>query len=580
MNSMLAGNVSWSPYAGRLPWRSVASIVFGMIAVLGGTRPGSCEGLAMRPVAKHAAGLFAQSAAEIPAYCPDARRVFVVNAETGRVDVLTLDGSGGLTSAGFIDAAKEAADSMKAVNSVSVSKGTLAVAIEAEPNTDPGVVAFYDTATLKLKGTAPAGALPDMVAFSPDGEWALVANEGEPSEDYSVDPEGTVTIIDLHNGFERPPTKTVTFRDWNAEGPRACELPDLMARGLRHFGRVTLSRSPVNTRPATFAEDVEPEWIEIDSEGRLAYVCLQEANAIAEIDINAAVVKRIIPLGFKDHGDPGNELDVSDKDGGANIRAWPGLYGAYQPDTIRLFVKDGRRYIVTANEGDSRVRPLSDDAIDGVKEGGIFNDEAALKDWDVKGTPFEEPASGKHLGRLKLIRDLVDRHRDKEGRPTKLFSFGGRSFSIFDVESGDLVFDSGGDFERITAARNPEHFNVSNDSLEFEKRSRSKGPEPEGLVLGEIDGKTFAFIGLERTGGIMVYDITEPSQSRHVGYFTNRRFDQPMKAADGSPNPEAGDTGPEGLIFVSRERSPTGKPLVIVGNETSGSTTVWEVVGR
>ena len=538
------------------------------------------DDITLRPLGRHAAGLFAQSAAEIPAYCPDARRVFVVNAQTGRVDVLALDNSGGLTSAGFIDAAKEAAGSMRTVNSVSVSKGTLAVAVEAEPNTDPGVVAFYDTATLKLKGTAPAGALPDMVAFSPDGKQALVANEGEPSEDYTVDPEGTVTIIDLHNGFERPPTKTVTFRDWNADGPRAGELSDLMARGLRHFGRVTLSRSPLNTRPATFAEDVEPEWIEIDSEGRLAYVCLQEANAIAEIDIAAAAVRRIIPLGFKDHGEPGNELDVSDKDGGVNIRAWPGLYGAYQPDTIRLFVKDGRRYIVTANEGDSRVRPLSDNAIEGAVEGGIFNDEAALKEWNVSGTPFEDLGSNKNLGRLKLIRDLVDRHRDKEGRPTKLFSFGGRSFSIFDVESGDLVFDSGSDFERITAARNPEHFNVSNDSLEFEKRSRSKGPEPEGLVLGEIDGKTFAFIGLERTGGIMVYDITEPSQSRHVGYFTNRQFDQPMKAADGSPNPEAGDTGPEGLIFVSRERSPTGKPLVIVGNETSGTTTVWEVVGR
>lgn len=538
------------------------------------------DDIVVRPLGTHRAGLFAQSAAEIPAYCPTAQRVFVVNAQTGRVDVLALDEAGGLSAVGVIDAAKEVGPAMKAVNSVSVYGGTLAVAIEATQATNPGIVAFYDTATLKRKGTAPVGALPDMVTFSPDGRWVLVANEGEPSEDYTVDPEGTVTIVDLQNGFERPLTKTVTFCDWNTDGPRGHELPTLMAQGLRHFGKVTLSRQPLETRPATFAEDVEPEWIEIDSEGSLAYVCLQEANAIAEIDIAAAAVNRIIPLGFKDHGEPRNALDVSDKDGGVNIRAWPGLYGAYQPDTIRLFVKGGRRYIVTANEGDSRVRPLSDDAIDGVKEGGIFNDEAALNDWDVKGTPFEELASGKHLGRLKLIRDLVDRHLDEEGHPTKIFSFGGRSFSIFDVESGDLVFDSGSDFERITAARTPEHFNVSNDSLEFEKRSRSKGPEPEGLVVGEVDGRTFAFIGLERSGGIMVYDVTEPSQSRYVGYFTNRRFDVPMTAVDGSPNPEAGDTGPEGLIFISRERSPTGRPLVIVGNETSGTTTVWEVAGR
>lgn len=559
------------------PLSSQMAGVVAAVAVLGFAAPVPADEI-LRPLGRHEAGLFAQSAAEIPAFCPDTRRVFVVNSQAGRVDVLALDASGGLVSTGFIDATIQAAGPMKAVNSVSVSKGTLAVAIEAEPNTDPGIVAFYDAATLQLKGTAPAGALPDMVAFSPDGKWALVANEGEPNEDSTVDPEGTVTIIDLQNGFERPSTRTVTFRDWNAEGPRASELPDLMARGLRHFGRVTLSRLPLNTRPATFAEDVEPEWIEIDSEGRLAYVCLQEANAIAEIDIAAATVKRIIPLGFKDHGAAGNELDVSDKDDGVNIRAWPGLYGVYQPDTIRLFVKDGGRYIVTANEGDSRVRPLSDHAIDGVVEGGVFSDEASLKEWNVNGTPFEDLTSNKNLGRLKLIRDLVDRHCDHEGRPTKLFSFGGRSFSIFEVESGERVFDSGSDFERITADHDPKHFNVSNDSLEFEKRSRTKGPEPEGLVLGEIDGKTFAFIGLERFGGIMVYDITEPSQSRHVGYFTNRRFDVPMTLTDGSPNPEAGDTGPEGLIFVSREHSPTGKPLVIVGNETSGTTTVWEVV--
>lgn len=562
--------------------RAAASFCVGTIAglLVTGAATAADAVLALEPLSTHATGIFARSAAEVPAYCDASRRVFVVNAESGRVDVLSLSDEGRLARIGSISAAREVPGGMQAVNSISVRRGLLAVAVEADPSTDAGAVAFYDTATLRFLGSLPAGSQPDMVTFSPDGRWVLVANEGESNQDATIDPEGTITIIDLAKGVEHAGSRTVGFRDWDPGGPRAGELPGLLERGLRHFGRVRVPGDPSGSRPATFAEDVEPEWIEIDPESRTAYVSLQEANAIAVIDIAAAAVERIMPLGFKDHGVEGNELDTSDKDGGASLRRWPGLYGVFQPDTIRLVVVGGRRSLVTANEGDSRVRPYADGIVDGVKEGAFFSDEASPGDWPLEGSAFGSAGAAGDLGRLKVVRDLVERHLDGEGRPTRLFAFGGRSFSIFDAATGDLVFDSGGDFERIVAERHPDAFNVSNDATRADARSRSKGPEPEGLAIGTVEGRTFAFVGLERVGGVMVYDITDPMRPRHVGFHLNRRCDVPLQLDDGSTNPAAGDSGPEGLIFISAERSPTGRPLLVVGNETSGTTTVWEISSR
>lgn len=533
--------------------------------------------ITLREAATHHTGIFGRSAAEIPAFCPETRRLFVVNAEAGRVDVLAIDAAGRLRAEGVLDAARDVPGSFRDVNSVSVSRGRLAVAIAGVPPTAPGVVALYDTRTLRLEGSVPAGSLPDMVTFSPDGRWLLVANEGEPNDDCTVDPEGTITIVDLRDGPAAAGVRTVTFRDWNPDGPRAGELPALEDRGLRHFGRVMLPGTAAGSRPATFAEDVEPEWIEIDPESRLAYVCLQEANAVAEVDIAAATVTRIIPLGFKDHGVAGHGFDASDRDGGVVIRPWPGVFGVPQPDTIRLVVHDGRRYLVTANEGDSRVRPVADGVIPGVAAGAIFSDEATLDRWDTTGTPFAAFTAERHLGRLTLVRDLVERHLDEAGRPTRLFAFGGRSISIVDLADGRVVFDSGDEIEQLTAAAQPGHFNASSDSTTADRRSRAKGPEPEGLAIGAVAGKTYAFVGLERSGGIVIYDVTTPATPRCVGHAGNRRFDVPMTRPDGTPNPAAGDSGPEGLIFIAAGQSPTGRPLVVVANETSGTTTVWEV---
>ncbi len=550
-----------------------------LVVLVGGFIPFDVSAeITLRPLGTFHTGLYDKSAAEIPTYCQETKRVFVVNAESGRVDVLKLGDDGSVTKVGSIDAAGDLGNGMAAVNSVSVFDETLAVAVEADVITENGRVAFYDTDALQLKGSVEAGALPDMVTFTPDGQWVLVANEGEPNEDYTIDPEGTVMIVDVRYGFDQPNTRTVTFRDWNSDGKHAKQIPELKKRGLRIFGQVSQSGDLKKKTPATFAQDAEPEWIAVDHESHFAYVCLQEVNAVAEIDIAKATVSRILPLGYKNFGESGNGIDASDKDDRIDIRSRAGLSGILQPDTVRIYQQNGKRLLVTANEGDSRVRPTSDDAVSGVEEGAVFEDEAGLEEWPTAGTQFETQTADTELGRLKLVRDLVDDHLDEKGRPTRLFAFGSRSFSILDLTTGNIVFDSGDDFEQITAERYPEFFNVSNDSLKKEKRSRSKGPEPEGLVLGTVGQKTYAFIGLERIGGIMVYDITQPESSKHVGYFNNRRFDVPATLDDGTANPEAGDSGIEGLIFVPAEKSPTSTNLVIVGNETSGTTTVWEVL--
>ena len=196
----------------------------------------------------------------------------------------------------------------------------------------PGPVAAEITTTV--------GALPDMVAFTPDGKTVLVANEGEPNDAYTIDPEGSVSVIDIHN-INAPLARTASFVGYNGKED------DLRAAGIRIFGP-----------NASAAQDFEPEYITTDASGRTAYVTLQENNAIAIVDVASVSVQQVVPLGYKDHSVV--PLDVSDRDGpgngpAINIRTWPvPLFGMYQPDGIASYTVGGRTYLVTANEGDSR----------------------------------------------------------------------------------------------------------------------------------------------------------------------------------------------------------------------------------
>ncbi len=510
---------------------------------------------------RYESGFFDAGGAEVPTYDPLTRRAFVVNAGDRSIDVLDIRNPRAPRRVKSLDIAADLAPrAVGGANSVDVRFGLLAVAVEADPKQDDGWVAFYSTLTLRLVGVAPAGALPDMVTFSEDGRYVLTANEGEPNSYGQVDsrdPEGSVTIIDLlrlgRPGFVRH----VGFSDFNVGGPRAHELP----AEVRIYGP-----------GATVAQDFEPEYIAVD--GRKAYVTLQENNALAVIDIRSARVEQILALGFKDHSLPGNELDASDRDGTINITNWP-VFGMYQPDSIATFTVRGRTYLVTANEGDARDY-----------EG--FAEESRVRALTLDPTAFPDRDSlrdNARLGRLTVTRALGD--DDGDGDFDRLFALGGRSFTIWDAATGAIVFDSGAELEQITANLLPLNFNSTNDENgTFDNRSDNKGPEPEGVAVGWVEGKPYLFLGLERIGGVMVYDLSDPAAPVFVDYVNNRNFDvdacgrfeqdEEGEAVCVAPNPEAGDLGPEGLKFVPAWASPTRKPLLIVGNEISGTTTIYE----
>ena len=483
-------------------------------------------------IGRYVTNVYDGGAAEIVAFDARGQRLFVVNGDTKMVDVLSIADPTNPTKVAEISAAPHG----KTANSVAVHGDLVALAVEQDDRTAPGKVAFYTTSGEFLTEVE-VGALPDMITFTPDGSYALVACEGEPSDDYMHDPEGSVAIIDLAQGVGTATVKIAGFAAWNEMGP---------PQGARLV------------KPgASVAEDFEPEYVAVSADSKTAWVSLQENNALAVVDIAKGEVTNVIGLGFKDHLVHG--FDASNKDDGINIKTWP-VKGMYQPDSIVAFEVDGVPYVMTANEGDA-------------KDYDGWSEETRVAQLTLDPVAFPNDAELQeeaNLGRLKTTKTLGD--TDGDGDHDEIYAFGARSFSIWSAD-GDLIFDSGDDFERILADRLPDNFNsTDNENGSLDDRSDDKGPEPEAVTVGKVGDKTYAFIGLERAGGIMIYDVSQPAAPLFIDYVTQRLFDG---------NPEegtAGDLAPEGMVFISDNDSPNGKPLLVVANEVSGSTTIYELV--
>lgn len=499
-------------------------------------------GITMVPIGTYHSGIFNQGGAEIVAHDPQTQRVFAVNAQQATIDILDIQDPTLPTKIMTIDASPYG----ESPNSVAVHDGIVAVAIAAEKPAD-GAVAFFDTDGNFISSVT-VGAEPDMITFTPNGQRVLVANEGEPL-DYCTpgldhDPEGSVSIIDVRGGVEnlsQSDVTTATFTQFND-----AELDP----SIRVFGP-----------DASVAQDFEPEYITISHDSKTAWVTLQENNAIATLDIIKGEFTGVVGLGFKDHSITGNGIDASDRDSTINITTWP-VKGMYMPDGIDSYKANGKTYLVTANEGDAR-------------DWDCYAEEARVKDLTPDPVAFptwSDLRKDKNLGRLTVTTANGD--IDGDGQYEELYAFGTRSFSIWD-ENGQQVFDSGDAFEHITAEAFPAYFNANhedNSPATFDNRSDNKGPEPEGVAIGKVQGKTIAFVGLERMGGIMAYDVTDPASPSFLSYVNNRTFEVP------ADSPVAGDLGPEGLAFIKADDSPTGNPLIIVGHEVSGTTTIYEIV--
>ncbi len=463
----------------------------------------------------------ATTGAEIGAYDTVNHKVFVTNPEDDTLDVMDA-------ASGELIAQIELHGSPNSVSfcGKQCAFPVVAVAVEGENKQDPGCINFYRADTHEFLGAVETGALPDMVTFTPDGTKVVVANEGEPNDDYTVDPEGSISIIDISGYAEGGDAAVVvnhlSFAEFNSRHF------DLALSGVRIYGP-----------NATVGQDIEPEYITVSEDSSTAWVSLQENNAIAEVDLLEQKITAIRPLGFKRYARAKNVIDASNEDGiNGNFQSWPVL-GMYQPDAIASYSVRGHNFIVTTNEGDAR-------DYDG------FSEEARVKDLvldPMKYPDAEILQADENLGRLKTT--TVQGDYDSDGDVDQIFAYGGRSFSIWD-EYGVQVFDSGNDLAKLILNKFPDSWD--------DGRSDDKGSEPEAVVLGKVRGRQIAFIGLERYSVVLAFDVSNPFCVRYVGGVQAE-----------------GDVSPEGLIFVNGSDSFNGNHLLGVVNEVSTTTTFYEI---
>lgn len=650
-------------------------------------------------------GKFEVSAAEISVYDTLNKQLFVVNNADTAIDIISILNP---TTPTLVTSVK-LGNYGGFPNSVAINGNLVAVAVDNFTKHLNGKVVFLNLAGVYINDVA-VGALPDMLTFTADGSKVLVANEGEPSDDYLNDPEGSVSIIDVSNGAANAIVNTVDFDsysanlvavkqgfessttdNWNysvypqsyndtinqdvwaivqdfstnvpasSEGIKfwggrdlenqltngrethyiifdkldisnlsnislsfdyisvALDTPDSLGYAISYmvdgqlgnkvsllknttawttenitvpsgakWVRLTLWASQnggsdylgfdnvllagtsghiiafdnrikiANPGLSSFAQDLEPEYITIDNASQKAYVSLQENNAFAVIDIQTASIDTIYSLGFKNHNISGNGFDGSDKDNAINITEQPAL-GMFQPDAITNIQFGGSTYILTANEGDAR-------------NYSAYSEEVRLKNIVLDSFAFPNYAQLQHddtLGRVRITNAIGETNFD--GMFDEFYTYGARSFSIFDI-SGNLIYDSGDDIEQQVAIALPTQFNSNNnDNNSFDSRSDDKGPEPEAIAVGTVNNITYAFIGLERVGGIIVYDITNPTSPVFAQYINHRDFSFSADSLD------ALDLGVESIVFIPASESPNNKDLLVTANEVSGSVSLFEV---
>ena len=526
--------------------------------------------LNLTQIARYSAGQYNVDGGvmEIVAYNQATEWAYAINGQSGKLAAIPL---AGLTAGAHVEALTGTEIDVKALveaedstfqygdmTSVAISPDstTLAAALQAQGSNDAGRVALFtceEDGTLTLEALVETGAQPDMVTFAGDGV-VLTADEGEPREGYGeniADPKGSVTVVDV----EAQESTVVDFSAFDSQRDQLAEDGIVLKKG---------------SAPSV---DLEPEYIAVS--GGKAYVTLQENNAIAVLDIESQAFEGVYSAGFEDHST--TAIDLDKKDDAYDPQTYESLLGIRMPDGIAAFTVEGTTYLVTANEGDAREW--------GDEDQGTFYLSEDERDFGEEGVTSPTGAiTAENSGLEGKV--VFFKTEDFDGLdPEKDYVFGGRSFTVFQATENGLeeVFTSGDDFEALTAQYVPEYFNASNDNAVLDDRSGKKGPEAESVTVGTVDGKTYAFVALERTGGVMAYDVTDPEAITFVNYVNTRDFGTTVEGSEEYEDGEldkwvtGGDVAPEGLLFLDAASSPNGEPLLLAACEVSGTVAVYQL---
>lgn len=455
--------------------------------------------------------------AEITAYMPLYHKLFAVggNSSISVFDLTVVE------KPVAVETKKLSGDA----SCVSVFDDLVAVSLISENHTDPGEVVLYRyTDSLTFLKSYSVCSEPDMLTFTGNGEALLVACEGSPSDDGTINPEGAIALIQI---LEENPVSILKFDHLDSTA--------LIKKGVRKTG------------PGTFFQNLEPEYITVDPSSKMAWVSLQENNAIGVIDLKLKKITNVFGLGALDHSILGQGLDFR-KDGKIKIENAP-ILGLRQPDGIAVLSENGRHYILTANEGASRNYSSYSDETDilSLFQKGLLNPDIFNSSWLT--------ALQKHT--FSIMEPCSN------GPCNHVYAFGSRSMSVFDGQTGKILFDSGDQIEKMIAKTTPSLFNwnAKKGKLKIDARSEDKGAEPEMVTIGEFNGKKLAFLGLERMTGIIVWDLKNPEKPAIIDYYLDPK-----------------DRGPEGILFISAQKSPFSRvPLLIVGYEYSQSIVIYSI---
>lgn len=500
----------------------------------------STSSLKAELISRYNAGAYSADggSAEISVYNSANGFIYSVNGVKGTLDCVDINNIENNETVGTLTgvelSAAELAENIDAeftygdTTSVAVSKDSskLAIAMQDKDYTKTGRVLLFSCAAdgaLNYIGMAKTGVQPDMVCFNADDTLILTADEGEPRMGAGeTDPRGSVTIINTSDLS----SETVDFTAFDNKRD------------------ILVSRGIVIQKDTAPSVDFEPEYIAIS--GNRAYISLQEANAIAVLDIKSKNFIDIYSVGYEDYSSIAVDLDKSDET--YRPETYENIKGIRMPDGISACTINGETYLLTANEGDSRAWPVSSEE---------FVNEIKSDTSPVNGIKMKKKVTWFDVSQYDGLEAGMD------------YIFGARSFTMFKVTESGLteVFDSESDFEAITAKVLPDYFNCSNEVVDIEDRSGKKGPEPESITVGTIGKRTYAFVALERISGVMMYDITEPENVVFENYINSRDFSADIK----------NDVSPEGLYFIAADESPVKKPLLAVSNEVAGTISVIEL---